>query len=100
MAKHTKKQPTRRVPQFAQRVERALELPVGAITGAARIEVSDNKRAVVEGCKGILEYDENVIRLNTGGGFVRFTGSNLCVSCLTENSAVVTGIIAAVEFLY
>ena len=54
---------------------------------------------MVEGCRGILEYEEGVIRLNTTSGIVRFMGRDLTMNCLTEDSAVVTGFILSVEFL-
>lgn len=81
------------------RVERALELPVGALTGAAHIELVGNRRAVVEGCRGILEYTDDTVRLQTGSGAVRFTGRALSMSSLTEDSAVVEGFILSLEYL-
>lgn len=89
----------RPVPAIAQRMERALELPCGTLTSAARMELSGNRRVVVEGCRGILEYEEGQIRLSTASGEVRFMGRDLCMNCLTEDSAVVTGVILSVEFL-
>ena len=84
---------------LSRRVEEILELPTGTLTNAARIELSGNRRAVVEGCRGILEYEEDLIRLNTTSGVVRFLGQKLRMNCLTEDSAVVTGQILSVEFL-
>lgn len=49
--------------------------------------------------RGILEYEEGVIRLNTTSGIVRFMGRDLTMNCLTEDSAVVSGTILSVEFL-
>ncbi len=89
----------RREAPLARKVEQVLELPGGTLTGAARVELTGNRRAVVESCKGILEYEEGVIRLNTGSGVLRFMGRELGLSCLTEDSAVVTGFILSVEFL-
>ena len=45
-----------RALNIPSRVEKALELPVGSLSSAARIELSGNRRAVVEGCRGIVEY--------------------------------------------
>ena len=53
----------------------------------------------MEGCCGILEYEEGIIRLNTNSGVVRFIGRGLTMSCLTEDSAVVCGTILSVEYL-
>lgn len=84
---------------LSERVEKVLELPVGSLTGAARIEMTSNRRAVVEGCQGIVEYADDVVRMQTGSGLIRFTGRSLSISCLTEDSAVVEGIILSLEFL-
>ena len=94
-----RKKRRREAPPLARRVEQVLELPNGTLSGAARVELSGNRRAVVEGCRGILEYEEGVIRLNTGSGIIRFMGRELGLSCMTEDSAVVTGFILSVEFM-
>lgn len=82
-----------------EKFERVLELPVGALSGAVRMELSGNRRAVVDGCHGIIEYNDELIRLSTSSGIVRFTGRNLSISCLTDDNAVVEGVILSIEFL-
>ena len=99
MATRRKQRPTPRGNRITRRVESVLELPSGTLSGTARIELSGNTCAVVEGCKGILEYEDDVIRLNTASGIVRFMGQNLGMNCLSEDSAVVEGKILAVEFM-
>ncbi len=88
-----------RTLNIPSRVEKALELPVGSLSSAARIELSGNRRAVVEGCRGIVEYGDETIRLNTESGIVRFLGRSLSMSCMTEDSAVIEGVILSVEYL-
>lgn len=90
---------SRPAARLTERVEKTLELPVGSLTGAARIEMTGNRRAVVEGCQGIVEYADDIVRLQTGSGLIRFRGRSLSMSCLTEDSAVVEGIILSLEFL-
>lgn len=94
-----KKSRVAQAPRLTERVENALELPTGSLSNIARIELTGNRRAVVEGCRGILEYDDGIIRLNTCSGVVRFVGRDLSMSCLTEDNAVVTGTLLSVEFL-
>ncbi|MCI9415347.1 MAG: sporulation protein [Clostridiales bacterium] len=94
-----KKQGRTLFPRLSEQMEKTFELPTGTLTSAAHIEMSGNRRAVVEGCQGILEYEEGVIRLNTGSGVIRFTGTGLSMSCMTEDSAVVVGSILSLEFM-
>jgi sporulation protein YqfC len=91
--------PSTKTKRLSEQVERTLELPVGSLSGAVRMELSGNRRAVIDGGVGIVEYNDDVIRLNTGSGIVRFTGRGLSMSCLTEESAVVEGHILSLEFL-
>lgn len=93
------KRRVRKPSPVARRVEQVLELPGGTLSGAARMELSGNRRAVVEGCRGILEYEEGVIRLNTDGGIIRFMGRELGLSCMTEDCAVVNGFLLSIEFM-
>ena len=84
---------------ISSRVEKALELPVGSLSDMARIELTSNRRAVIEGCRGIVEYGEEVIRLSTDNGIVRFMGRSLHMNSMTEDRAVIEGIILSLEYL-
>jgi len=75
------------------------DIPPSALSGTAQIELAGNREALVEGCKGVLEYDETVVKLATEGMSVKFTGRGLQIKVLTHDSAVVTGYILGVEFV-
>lgn len=77
------------------RLSRALELPDGF---GPKIEMNGNREAVIDDCRGIIEYYENRIKINLGKGTVTFSGSGLHIGCMSENSAVITGCIQTVEF--
>lgn len=81
------------------RISRALELPAGSLTGAARFEMHGNREVVVEGCRSILQYDESAIRINVGKMIACFLGRGLCIKCLTPDSLVVEGFITSIEFV-
>lgn len=85
--------------QPRDKITQLLDIPASALAGMPQIELSGNREAVVEGCQGILEYDENIIRLSTGKMSIRFTGRNLQIKVLTHTSAVVDGFITGIEFL-
>ena len=82
----------------AQVLRESIDLPDIARQNTAHIEISGNREAVVDGCKGILQYDDGVIWLNTGGGAVTFRGSQLSMNNMKYEQAVITGMIAGVEF--
>ena len=63
------------------------------------IELSSNAKMLVEGCTGILEYERECIRLTAGKWVLRITGSGLQIGSMKDQCAVITGVIASVEYL-
>lgn len=76
---------------------KGLELPPGII-GGAHIELFSNREMVVDGCKGIMEYSDSRICLNIGKGSLTICGSDLQLTSLGLDNAVISGTIVNVEF--
>lgn len=76
-----------------------LSVPQKIMPNMPFIELRGNREALIEGCKGILEYDTQVIRVNTGSMVVSFCGRGLNIKCLTVSSLIVEGYITSVEFV-
>ncbi len=83
----------------AQTVERALQLPDGTLTRGIRMEITDNRRVVAEGCKRVLKYEEDCVVLDTPCGAVRFCGQGLRVERFSSVGTAVDGRLLTVEFL-
>jgi len=75
------------------------EMPPSAVAGNMHIELSGNTEAIIDGCVGVLEYDENIIRLAGKKMSVCFTGRRLSLKVLTHDSAILEGYILGVEFI-
>lgn len=80
-------------------VEKTLNIPCGVLSNAARMEVSGNRQVLIEGCRGIVKYDEDQLQVHTADGTVRFTGRELCMTSLNPACAVITGRLLTIEFL-
>ena len=63
------------------------------------IEIYDNNEIVLEGCKGILEYNDTTVKVNTGSYVFSVVGRGINIKCLTEASMVISGFITTIEFL-
>jgi len=75
------------------------DIPANALHGIAQIELAGNREAVIDGCRGVLEYDETIVKLATEKMSVQFMGRGLQIKVLTHDSAIVTGFITSIEFL-
>ena len=63
------------------------------------LQFNGNREVTLDGCKGILEYESEIIRVNTGKMVVVFKGRKLNIKCLTVASIVISGYITCVEFI-
>ena len=67
--------------------------------GMPNIELCGNKHAAVEGCRGILEYAENSVRLKTGSLILSFKGQGLRIKFLGDNTIEIAGLISELSFI-
>lgn len=72
-----------------------MELPKEMLKDIYRITLLGNEDILVENYKGIIEYEENIIRLNNG---INIFGSNLNVEEITNEDIFITGKINNIEF--
>lgn len=85
--------------KISAKAEQVLDLPTGALATNVRIELMGDRRVLIEGCQGIVRYDEDQIQIRTVGGVVRFTGRELCMTNLNAACSVIVGRILSLEFL-
>ncbi|MDR1631027.1 MAG: YabP/YqfC family sporulation protein [Oscillospiraceae bacterium] len=101
MARKAKPQKQRRIlsaENIAKAFASEIDAPIAAVHGMSHIEISGNNEAVVQGCQGVLEYNENCIRLNLGRRAVEFRGTDLVMRSFTVDQAVVEGVFASISF--
>lgn len=83
---------------LSHRICDKLELPEDICRNCGYMEIVSNTCALVDGCKGVLEYDDSLIKLNLGKKSVCFRGNSLTIKSLAMEQAMVEGFIVSVEF--
>lgn len=78
-------------------IDRILEIPKELASGAPKITITGFEEMLIENYKGILEYEENLVRINTFMGVVIVNGINLSLNQLTEDDMLVKGQIDSLE---
>lgn len=76
-----------------------LEVPANSVMGGVHIEMNSNRELFIEGCKGVLEYNDKVIRVTAADMNVKVTGLELQLRNLTPDTVLVEGSILSVEFI-
>lgn len=82
----------------ARFIDRALELPVGTVSGGATVILHSDREVTVDGCRGVISCSEDYIKLNIGNRAVGITGRNLMIKTLTDREIIIAGCILGLEF--
>lgn len=80
------------------RLERALEIPKEISSNEPKITIVGFNEMLIENYKGILEYQEFYIRINTYLGIININGFNLNLTEMTSDDIMITGKIETVDF--
>ena len=75
------------------------DVPLNIIKDGSYYEINSNKEVNVEGCRGIIQYEKNLVKLNMQNMVTIFCGRNLEIKCLTKDSLIITGFVTSVQFL-
>ena len=73
----------------------ALDMPIDMIKDCSRMTVIGNESILLENYKGIIEYEENIIRLSNN---INVFGDKLNIEEITDDDILITGIINNIEF--
>ena len=63
------------------------------------MEVNGNREVILEGSRGVVEYGENSIKINTGKYIISFQGRGLHIKCMTDCDIVIHGFITSIEYI-
>lgn len=88
----------KKVFKAAEHISEALEILPGTLTASCSIQMSSNREALIDGCRGLLEYGDEKIRVNVGNGVVQLVGRGLEIKSLSYTNVVISGYILSVEF--
>jgi len=76
-----------------------LELPKEIVMNIPKLTMVGNRDMIIENYKGIIEYDNARIRVNTGAGVIKITGSRLLIKEITSEDVIICGDINGLEFI-
>ena len=80
------------------KVNKLLELPKEVYSDEPKVVITGFDELVIENFKGILEYEEFFVRINTYIGIININGYNLNLENLNNDDLKVKGKIESIEF--
>ncbi|MBR3594340.1 MAG: YabP/YqfC family sporulation protein [Clostridia bacterium] len=70
----------------------------GMLLSGAHIELFSNREAIIDGIRGVIEYNDCYVKLNVGKGTLDIFGNTLEISSLDADGLVISGKIEKIEF--
>ena len=58
-----------------------------------------NREMIIDGCKGVVEYDETIIKLSLGEYVLSLSGDNLLINSFDNSVAIISGQICEISFV-
>ena len=80
-----------------RRINDILEIPKEVYSNIPNFIITGFEDMIIENYKGILEYEDYYIRVNTFIGIVNIHGINLKLDKMTENNIKITGKIESMD---
>lgn len=83
---------------FRENLVERFELPKDLMLGAALLSVTGRREILIENYKGILEYENNLIQVQTKDCRIKISGAHLVIAYYTNEEMKITGYIEAIEY--
>ena len=80
-----------------RKIDNILEMPREIYTNEPKLTIVGFNEVIIENYKGILEYEEYYVKINTYIGIVNINGYNLNLEKMTNDDIKITGKIESVE---
>lgn len=64
-----------------------------------RIEIVSNNHTIIQGAKGVTEYEKDIIRIKLNNQEVQFFGTDFIIEYLANDCIEIRGEIINIEFL-
>lgn len=84
--------------RIREKLSNTFELPKDIVLDVSKVIIIGTGQITIENHKGIVEYSEELIRVNTGSGIMKLSGRNLAIKTILQEEITITGEISAIEF--
>ena len=79
------------------KIDRLLEMPQEVYTDTPKITITGFNEMIIENFKGILEYEDYYIRINTSLGIININGFELKLENMTNDDIKVNGKVESID---
>lgn len=80
-----------------RKINELLEIPKEVYSNVPNIILTGFEEMIIENNKGILEYEDYYVRVNTSIGIININGINLKLEKMTEDNLKISGKIEKID---
>lgn len=81
-----------------EKISEALELPKDITLNIPKLTVMGTDSVTVENHKGVIDYCDNKISINTGCGILVINGKKLIIKSIIQEEIIILGKISSISF--
>lgn len=85
--------------RFSHKLADFLDIPLETMIDWPQVILSGNIKAVIHNHRGVIEYDQNTVRINTKLGELKLSGQKLILVAAHQEEIVVEGKITGVDLV-
>jgi sporulation protein YqfC len=85
--------------RFGRKLVELFDIPLDTVADWPRVVLTANQDAVVQNHRGVIEYDQQVVRINTKMGEMLIAGAGLTLVTALKDEIVVRGKIERIELV-
>lgn len=85
-------------PSLREKMVTNLELPKDLMLGASVLTVTGRREALITNYKGILEYKDSFIKVQTKNCRIQISGVQLAIAYYTNEEMKITGYIESIQY--
>lgn len=87
-----------RLTRMKENISDALEIPKDILLDLPKITFIGNLQVNIENHKGIIEYENDNIRVKMKNGIIKVTGMDLAIKTIISEEIIISGKIASIDF--
>lgn len=88
-----------RVDEFKYNISEAFELPKDIVLDLPKVILIGNLELYISNHKGIIEYTQELLRINSNIGILRVEGTDLELKTILSEEIIVAGNIEKIEII-
>lgn len=83
---------------YSHKLAEILEIPLETIDWP-KVILNGNTNAVIQNHRGVIEYDQNIVRINTKLGEIKVTGEKLTLVAASKDEIIIEGLIGGAQMV-